>query len=112
MWNPVEPAGCSTATLMMPQMEKPMTATYSMISRTHWKLVVHRIPQMQMKVIRASQKAAATAAVPTLLAVVLEIQPHSLNSWRVYWPATMGADTQNRTEVATWTQPLNQPTDG
>ena len=74
-WKPVEPAGWVTATLMIPQMEKPMTATYSMISRTHWKLVVQRIPQMQMKVMRASQKPAATAAVPTELAVEAEIHP-------------------------------------
>ena len=86
-----------------------MTATYSMIRSSHWKLVVHRMPQMQMKVMSASQKAAATAAVPTEAAVESEIQPHSLNSCRVYWPATMGADTQNSTEVATWTHPLNQP---
>ena len=100
-----------TATLTIPQMEKPMTATYSMISRTHWKLVVQRMPQMQMKVMIASQTPAATAAgSPTLLAVAWEIQPHSLNSCSVYWPATIGAEMQNRTLVATWTQPLNQPT--
>ena len=33
-------AGWLTATLMIPQMEKPSTATYSMITMTHWKFVV------------------------------------------------------------------------
>jgi hypothetical protein len=45
-------------------------------------------------------------------AVDEETQPHSLNSWRVYAPATRGAEMQNRTLVATCTQPLNQPTVG
>src|SRR5664280_102380 len=120
MWNglsqptlkPREPAGWETATLTIPQIEKPMTATYSMMSNTHWKLVVQRIPQMQMKVMMASQMPATTAAVPTDPAVESEIQPHPLRSCSVYWPATMGAEMQNRMLVATWTHPLNQPTYG
>ena len=74
-----------------------MTAAYSMISRTHWKLVVQRMPQMQMKVMMASQMPATTAAVPTELAVEAEIQLHWLNSCRVYWPARIGAEMQNST---------------
>ncbi len=84
-WNPVDPAGWLTATLMIPQIENPMTAAYSMISSTHWKLVVHRIPQMQMKVIRASHAPAVTAAMDTELAVEFEIQPSSFMNCRVYW---------------------------
>src|SRR5450631_1008989 len=114
MWNGLshpmlkfrEPAGWETATLTIPQMEKPMTATYSMMSRTHWKLVVQRMPQMQMNVMRASQAPATTAAVPTEPAVESEIQCHWLSSCSVYWPATIGAEMQNRMPVATWTQPL------
>ena len=78
-----------------------MTATYSTMSRTHWKLVVHRMPQMQMNVMMASQMPATTAAVPTEWAVDDEIQFHWLSSCRVYWPARIGADTQNSTDSAT-----------
>ncbi len=60
-WKPWEPAGCLTATLMIPQIEKPITATYSMIRRTHWKLVVQRMPQMQMNVMSISQRPATMA---------------------------------------------------
>jgi len=75
-WKLVEPCGWVAATLMMPQTEKRMTATYSMMSRTHWKLVVQRMPQMQMKVIRASQMPATTAWLPMSEADAAEIQPH------------------------------------
>ena len=61
-----------------------MTATYSMISSTHWKLVVQRMPQMQMKVMRASQKPAAMAAMPTELAVERRDPAHSFMNCRVY----------------------------
>ena len=44
MWKPVEPAGWLTATLMMPQRENPITTTYSMMTRIHWKFVVQRMP--------------------------------------------------------------------
>ena len=82
-WKPVDPAGWLTATLMIPQMEKTITARYSMMSRTHWKLVVQRMPQMQMKVIRASQQSGRDGLVSTLSAEEAEIQPTSFMNCRV-----------------------------
>ena len=61
---------------MIPQMEKPITATYSMMRRTHWKLVVQRMPQMQMKVMMASQMPATDRGGADGLARRLEIHPH------------------------------------
>ena len=43
-WNEVDPWGWVARTLMIPPMENPMTTTYSMITRIHWKLVVQRMP--------------------------------------------------------------------
>src|SRR5664280_841871 len=40
----VDPFGWDAATLMIPPMEKARTAMYSMITRIHCKLVVHRMP--------------------------------------------------------------------
>ena len=44
MWNPVEPAGWVTATLMIPQSENPITTAYSIMTKIHWKFVVQRMP--------------------------------------------------------------------
>ena len=110
----MEPAGWETATLTIPQMENPITARYSMMRSTHWKLVVQRIPQMQMKVMRASQKAAATdRRVPDVLAAGAgDPAPLVARAAACTAPATMGAEMQKMMLVATWTQPLNQPTNG
>ena len=40
----VDPCGWEDATLMMPPMEKTSTAMYSIITRTHCRFVVHRMP--------------------------------------------------------------------
>ena len=52
-----------------------MTATYSMMRRTHWKLVVQRMPHTQMNVMMASQTPARMAWFPTLAAEEAEIHP-------------------------------------
>ena len=82
-WKPVEPAGWLTATLTMPQTESPTTATNSMASRTHCRLLVQRMPATQMAVTTTSQAAPTAAAAPTDWAVEAETQPHDWNNWRV-----------------------------
>ena len=67
------------------------------------------MPQMQMNVMRTSQQAATMAWYPRSFAVVEEIQLRSLANWRVYAPATSGAEMQKMTLVATCTHPLNHP---
>ena len=43
-WKELDPLGWVARTLMMPPTENPITTTYSMMTRIHWKLVVHRMP--------------------------------------------------------------------
>ena len=84
---------------------------YSIATRIHWKLAVMRMPRTTMNVTKASQ-ATPTPAIQCGSPATSELTcPGNtlLRSCKVYEPATIGAEAQNSTLAASWTQPENQP---
>ncbi len=82
-WKALDPAGWLATTLAIPQSERTTTATYSTPSRTHWRLLVQRMPATQIRVTTTSHPAPTRAASPTDWATDEETHPQEANSWSV-----------------------------